>query len=189
MNDKIKIGQKLKNLRKMKNITLTKLANDTGMSYSFLSGLENDKHSITITTLQRLSDYFDVDLIYFILDNAEADVYILRNNDNNPTETEDGTMFRVLNPSTSKNLQVSHIYVPPYTPDYRRIHNHKEGEEFIWVMEGTLCLMVGSNIYKLKAGDSIFFNSSAEHAIYTENSHARFFLIVSPPYGKQFEAL
>ena len=48
----ISIGSKIRALRKVRSISLQQMAKDLGMSYSYLSGLENDKYSVSITKLQ-----------------------------------------------------------------------------------------------------------------------------------------
>ncbi|MEG1745381.1 MAG: helix-turn-helix transcriptional regulator [Ruthenibacterium sp.] len=61
----VSVGMKIRSLRKIRGISLQQLAEEMSMSYSFLSGLENGKHSISLTNLQRFASYFDVDMIYF----------------------------------------------------------------------------------------------------------------------------
>ena len=63
------IGLRLKELRKRHKLSLLELSKLTKMSYSFLSGLENGKHSITIANLQKLAEFFGVDLVYFLQEN------------------------------------------------------------------------------------------------------------------------
>jgi len=54
----IQVGKKIRRLRLARGISLQKLAEETHMSYSYLSGLENGRHSITLTNLQRLAAYW-----------------------------------------------------------------------------------------------------------------------------------
>jgi quercetin dioxygenase-like cupin family protein len=154
------------------------------MSYSYLSGLENGKHSISITNLQKLSAYFNVDLIYFLApDNGEEAIFIGKD-DRKCVTTDDGVSFKVITPGNTEKLQVTLVDLPAHSPSERRIHHHKEGEEFITVIEGKLFVLVGEKSYELEKGDSVFFKASLGHVIYTEDEPARFFLIVSPAYGK-----
>lgn len=184
VNDNVDIGKRLRNIRKIRKIPLTKLSEETGMSYSYLSGLENGKHSISITNLQKLSAYFDVDLIYFLTPDNGEDAVFIGKNEGKGTTTEDGVRFKVITPGRSEKLQVTLVDLPAYSPSERRIHHHREGEEFITVIDGKLFVMVGEETYELKEGDSVFFKASLSHVIFTEEKPAKFFLIASPPYGK-----
>lgn len=179
------IGRKLRRLRKIRQISLTKLAQETGMSYSYLSGLENGKHSITISNLQRLAEYFDIDLLNFLDTKNDDGAIFIGKEDRECFLTEDGVSFKVITSETAKKLQVTLVELPPYSPAERHIHNHGDGEEFLTVLNGKLFVMVGEDKYELQEGDAVFFNSSLEHVMYTEDKKARFFLIVSPPYGRR----
>jgi quercetin dioxygenase-like cupin family protein len=40
-----------------------------------------------------------------------------------------------------------------------------EGEEFIFIVEGTLHMQVGETVYLLKKGDSLYFSALQKHGI------------------------
>lgn len=177
----ITVGMRLRELRKKRRISLLELSRVTGMGYSFLSGLENDKHSITIANLQKLAEFFGVNLIYFLQEETEENVKITRAEDGKKFELEGGMVFQVQTPSNAKNVQVSRVYLPTYTPRNPTTHNHGEGEEVLMVLNGILYVTIGSKEYELFQGDSICFDSSYEHAIFTRKSTADLILITSPP--------
>ncbi|MEM5818548.1 MAG: helix-turn-helix domain-containing protein [Desulfitobacterium hafniense] len=183
-NDGINIGQKLRSLRKIRDISLQQLSEETGMSYSYLSGLENEKHSISIINLQRLAKYFNVDLIHF-LDNRDAETVFVRKDDEQDHVTEDGIVFNVITSKEGKNLQVSYVTLPPNSPTERNIHKHEKGQELIIAIEGKVVVMVESNKYQLNQGDLVIFDSDVEHWIYTEESGAKILIVSSPPYGRE----
>jgi len=180
----INIGQKLRSLRKIRDISLQQLSVETGMSYSYLSGLENEKYSISIVNLQRLAKYFNVDLIHF-LDNRDTGVVLVRKDDKQDHVTEDGIVFNVITSKEGKNLQVSHVTLPPNAPSERSVHKHAKGQELITVLEGEVFVMVESSKYQLCQGDLVIFDSDVEHLIYTEESGAKILIVSSPPYGRE----
>ena len=57
------VGAKIRALRRIRGLSLQQMSQETGMSYSYLSGLENSKHSVSITNLQRIAKYFGVDMV------------------------------------------------------------------------------------------------------------------------------
>ena len=61
------VGAKIRALRRIRGLSLQQMSQETGMSYSYLSGLENGKHSVSITNLQRIAKYFGVDMVYFLM--------------------------------------------------------------------------------------------------------------------------
>lgn len=181
----ITVGKKLRELRKTRKISLVELSRGTGMGYSFLSGLENDKHSITIVNLQKIADFFGVNLIHFFQLEEEYKVKITRAGDSQKYELEGGMIFEVQTPANSKNIQTSRVFLPSYTPRKPTMHSHGEGEEVLTVIKGTLFVRVGENEYELQEGDTIFFNTAYEHCMFSKKNVTEFILITSPPveYG------
>ncbi len=181
--DGINVGQKLRSLRKIRDISLQQLAEETGMSYSYLSGLENEKYSISIVNLQRLARYFGVDLIHF-LDTRDTETVLVRKSDGQNHLTADGIAFNVITSREGKNLQVSQVTLPPNAPAERNIHKHAEGQEMIITLEGSVVVMVESNRYQLGQGDLVIFDSDVEHCIFTEDAGAKILIVSSPPNGR-----
>jgi len=181
--EEVNIGLKIRNLRKMRNLSLQQVSEETGMSYSYLSGLENDKHSISIVNLQRLANYFGVDLIHF-LDNKDTDTFLMRKDDGKNQKTEDGIIFNVITSQKADYLQVSYVTLPPHSPREKNIHKHARGKELIVTIEGQALVMVEGEKYKLNEGDSVMFNSEVEHLIYTEEAGAKIIIVACPPYGR-----
>jgi len=184
VKNSINVGRKLKLLRTLRKIPLKKLAEQTGMSYSYLWGLENDKHSISVANLQRLSEFFDVDLIYFLGNRNDAKSAFIPKENIIETITEDQVSFKCITDNVNSRLQVTLINLPKDSPSERHIHHHGEGEEFITVLDGQLHVIVGEQEYELGEGDSLLFESNLDHVIFTKGKPATFFLIVTPPYGE-----
>lgn len=181
---RVSIGAKLRQLRKMRDISLQQLAEETGMSYSYLSGLENDKHSISISTLQRLADYFHVKLIHFLDDSVDPPVFLLEESGAQEV-TEDGILINLITAESAKNMKVSFITMPPNTPTARQVLKHPKGEEFISVLEGAIIFLMEGKRYTLRQGDSVFFASEREHVIFTEAQSARIIQVSTPPDGRK----
>lgn len=181
--DGINVGSKLRSLRKIRDISLQQLAEETGMSYSYLSGLENEKYSISIVNLQRLARYFNVDLIHF-LDTRDVDTIVVRKGEEQNHMTADGIAYNVITSNQGKNLQVSQVTLPPNAPSERNIHKHRKGQELIIAQEGEVIVMVESSRYQLREGDLVIFDSDVEHCIFTEETGAKILIVSSPPYGR-----
>lgn len=179
----VNIGLKIRRLRKIRNLSLQQVSEDTGMSYSYLSGLENDKHSISIVNLQRLANYFGVDMIHF-LDNKDTGTILIRKSDGQDLVTEDGIVYNVITSKKTNFMQVSYVTLPPNSPTEKNIHKHAQGQELIVVIEGEVIVTVEDEKYRLGEGDSVMFSSDVEHLIYTEERGAKILIASSPPYGR-----
>lgn len=181
------IGMKIRKLRKIRDITLEKLAEDTGMSYSYLSELENNKHSISISNLQKLAEYFDIDMIHF-LEKTERKNILIRKKERNSLVTDDGIVFQAISSEDAENMQITFVNLPPNTPKkgQRRIHKHPQGEEFITVTKGEVIVIVEEEKYVLKEGDSVIFPSNKEHVIFTREKGGELILVGAPPYERDY---
>lgn len=181
--NQLNIGLKIRKFRKIRGITLEKLAEDTGMSYSYLSELENNKHSISINNLQKLASYFNVNLIQF-LENEESTSLVIRKKDRKGFVTDDGAVFYIISAEDTKHLSVMFATLPPNNPkkEHRNIHKHPQGEEFILVTKGEVTVVVEEEKFVLKAGDSMIFQSEKEHVIYAGSKGGEVVLVGAPPY-------
>ncbi|MEF9879597.1 MAG: cupin domain-containing protein [Clostridia bacterium] len=59
----------------------------------------------------------------------------------------------------------------------KQAHSH-EGQEFDYVLEGTLKIVLGGNELYLKEGDSIYYDSGLPHAMYAIEGDCRFIAVV-----------
>ena len=113
MASDIEVGKKIRALRKIRGISLQQMANDTGMSYSYLSGLENGKHSVSITNLQRVATFFDVDMVYFLQPGGPVPRLIRKEDLLQDNSGVEDIYYRVMTPPESSHLQISYVQMPP----------------------------------------------------------------------------
>ncbi len=59
------LGNRLRELRQSRGLTLEQVASETGLSVSFLSMVERDKVSISVDNLERLARYYEVHMVHF----------------------------------------------------------------------------------------------------------------------------
>jgi quercetin dioxygenase-like cupin family protein len=70
---------------------------------------------------------------------------------------------------------------PSREPDYK-LSTH-EGEEFIYVLEGSVEINYGKDIYRINKGDSIYLDSIVEHNVHAgENHPAKILAVVYTPF-------
>ncbi len=62
---KINVGNRLRLLRRERNLSQKKLAEKTGISQSFISSIESNKQSPTVNSLERLCFFLGIDLADF----------------------------------------------------------------------------------------------------------------------------
>ena len=166
--DEESLGKNIKTLRKQKNITLQELADRTGFTKSYLSKIERSKKAPPYSTVNKIATVLEVEVSHLMSEKLEhfSDIRI------SLTKKNKGKMVETLGSSygfkyealgftkPGKNMQP---YIINVASDESSIFQH-EGEEFIYVLEGTYEFIYDGKSYIMKGGDSIYFDSGVPHS-------------------------
>lgn len=157
---RLPIGSTLKRKRKELGLTLQKLADLSGLSAPFISQIENNKTIPSMVSLAGLATALDVDISYFIT--IPQDKNIVHRVDNpNRIEMETGMDYFLLSSDLpDRKMDIITMIIPP---GFSFPVDHREGEDFLMVLEGELYAEAGNVKTTLKAGDSMHFDSQLPH--------------------------
>lgn len=163
-----RLGEKLRQLRLKKKISLVDLGKHTGLSPSMLSQLENGKLIPTLPTLTRIAMVFDVGLEYFFAEQRGAVFSIVRAGDrlkfpDNAESDNPSYFFECLAFSAHEKSMEAYVGEFPPRPTPSMPHTH-EGAEFLYVTNGSLEIRTPTETHTLAAGDSCYFDSSVPHS-------------------------
>jgi transcriptional regulator with XRE-family HTH domain len=158
----LEVGQKLRNLRKVRGLKLQDLARGTGLSASFLSMVETGKSDITLARLQRIVQFYGI-TIGSLLDGAEADRVVTRTNERSPLDSPvEGVKTELMVPDLNRRIEALLMTFEPGA-DYEGSLAH-EGEEVIFIVEGRLELILDEKErYVLNKGDTASYPSTRTH--------------------------
>lgn len=171
MEEKL-IAKKLKDIRLNKGLTLEKLAKLTGFTKGYLSQIENSNQPPPIYTLSRISNALGVDVSEFFAKTFEKipyqEITIGRHDEHNLRNREltpYGYIFEDLAPmKQGKNMEPFIVTVGfDRKIDVQKDFRH-DGEEFIYVIEGTLELFFKGESFILEKGDSVYFDADKPHS-------------------------
>ena len=164
------LGQKLKKLRLRRKVGLVDLGKHTGLSASMLSQLENGKLVPTLPTLTRIAMVFDVSLEYFFSERKQQKLFaIVRAKQrmrfpDRPDKKLPAYFFECLAFSAQdKAMQAYLAEFPARSPEQADEHFH-EGSEFLYTFDGSVGITFQNEEHVLRAGDSVYFDSSEPHA-------------------------
>ena len=165
--DRYAIGARLRELRQRKQMGLAELGRHTGLSPSLLSKIERGRMYPTLPTLLRVALVFSVDLGYFFTVGG-SDVAVVRRGGRlrfpaRPGEPAPSYHFESLDyPATERKLNTYLAEFESRPVDDVRLHRH-DGDEFLFVIAGTLGLYVEDREIVLEAEDSAYFRASRPH--------------------------
>ncbi|MBU3206744.1 XRE family transcriptional regulator [Clostridium algidicarnis] len=159
------VGKKIKELRTKNNLTLKDLSVKSGMSIGFLSQLERGLTTIAIDTLSNLGEVLGVDLSYFLSSPNQSKKPIIRSYEKEVFQINSNQFiyYNLTNDIENKELLPRYIEIlPTNSKEDVETYNH-EGEEFIYVIEGILTLVIDREQFELFPGDSAHYSSKTFH--------------------------
>lgn len=159
------VGTRIRSLRSEGNLTLQALAESTGLSSSMLSLVERGKTSPSIGTLVAISSALGVhmsDLFEEISEKFEEPV--TRVEDQPVYVTANGVRRRIAKDDNQRGAELVVNEYEPGTGSGRELLHHS-GYEYGIVLEGKLEVEVAGEVYELKPGDCISYDSMLPHKI------------------------
>ena len=175
------IGEKLRQLRQVRGLTQEELADRCELSKSFISLLERDLTSPSLDTLSDLLETLGSDLPTFFRNEDEKLVF--GSEDIFVKEDAEGMrgMIKWLIPSAQKN-QMEPILVEMAPGGETDEDDPHEGEEFGYVLAGTLRIVLGDRTERVRRDESFYFRPSAPHKLVNAGkSPCRVLWVSTPP--------
>ncbi len=175
------LGNEIRQLRKVRGITLQKLALATGKSVGFLSQVERNLTRPSVAALQDISEVLGVHIGWFFPEDVngspeEREHIVRQPNRRQLTYSKlSGTEYLGLHDHLlSANLNgelalgISRYEPGASTGDDRYAH---DGEEAGLVLAGQLELTIEERVHLLEAGDSFSFKSNLRHRYANPSTH------------------
>ncbi len=165
------IVERIKAFRLQQGLTLDQLAELSGLTKGYLSRIENSDKSPPFSTLAKLASALNTDIISFFADenggaeDVNINIDIVRSESSRKVNRRiapeayvyESLAYRM----RGKNMEPMLVVLEKDAPVTKF---HHEGEEFIYILEGTLEFRFESKTYILEPGDSAYFNSGIEHS-------------------------
>jgi transcriptional regulator with XRE-family HTH domain len=152
------IGERIKSLRTEQGMTLAGLGEKVNLSVSYLSQIERDKTTPSLSTLMDIAKVLNVGLRHFFETEAEA-AYVVRADKGPAGLAPDSPIahLRLTSEVGSSKIEAYRTILQPHTSSEQLAPF--AGEEFGFVLTGTLTIHVGDEQFVLDAGDSIHYDA------------------------------
>ena len=185
-NTKI-VGEKIKSIRETKQISLSELAERTGLAEEQIVRIENNVDIPSLAPLIKIARALGVRLGTFLDDQDEVGAVICRKKElnnytisfsNNVMNARTHMQYHSLsNSKADRHMEPFIIDIETTEETNYELSSH-EGEEFIFVMEGAVEISYGKNNYVIEAGDSIYYDSIVPHHVHGYQGQAAKILAV-----------
>lgn len=177
----MEIGSKIKRLRVRLGLTQEELAARTELTKGFISQLERDITSPSIATLMDILEALGTNVSEFFSDREEDALNVYSAEDMFIKEDEEaGVSIRWLVTNAQKNAlePILVTLVPGASTEPDDPH---EGEEFGYVLSGTISLVCGEQKRRVRRGDAFYFRPTGVHYLVNSGKTEGKVLWVSTP--------
>jgi transcriptional regulator with XRE-family HTH domain len=164
MEANVKMGEKIRNIRKTQGLSLSVLAEMIGKTSSYLSQVERGLAEPSITALREISKALKVPIFYFLIEDQKHNA-VVRKEDRKVLRFPGSDLtFELISPDLDHDIEMIEARLKPGASTLDKPLSHN-GEEVSIVVEGKMEIAIGSEIYKLNEGDSIYYNANLPHKI------------------------
>jgi transcriptional regulator with XRE-family HTH domain len=173
----LKVGEKVRELREKRGLSLQEMADRTEYSSALLSQIENHLVSPPLGALIKIAKALDVKVGAFFGEEPRAPFTIVRKQERNHVSrfaSKEGVSYGYSYESLGFDKKDRHmepflITLEPATVKSEKLSTH-EGEEFIFILEGEMETILGTHKDVLYPGDCIYYDSAIPHKVQCHRS-------------------
>ena len=152
------VGRQVRRWRAERGLTLAKVASAANLNVGYLSQIENDKASPSLTCLSALATALDVPIAWFLIDESQAPE-VTRAVDRRWREQPGGRASRI-DGRGSSDISIVEIEAKP--GHGTGIHTHP-GDEHHYVTGGRFRMTQGEHVVELGPGDYLRWDGLVPH--------------------------
>jgi len=185
------VGEKIKQIREMKKVSVEELAARSGMEIAIIQKIEQEKNVPSLAPLIKIARALGVRLGTFLDDSDNYGPVVVRSGEyhkgarftSQASEAREHlNFFSLAFDKAGRNMEPFIVDIEPGLQSDYMLSSH-EGEEFIYVLEGEVEINYGKETYTLAKGDSIYLDSIVLHNVHAANQNsARILAVVYAPF-------
>lgn len=161
-----RVGAEIRELRKARDMTITGLSRETGLSQGYLSQIERGISSPSIKALHSISRALGVTISWFFSATSTTDSalrdFVVRAENRRTLTFSSGIVDELLSPNLGRNIELLRCVFQPGAASGSEPYTHR-GEEAGIIITGSLHLWLGEQHIVLNEGDSFAFSSDIPH--------------------------
>ncbi|MGA2629382.1 MAG: cupin domain-containing protein [Terriglobia bacterium] len=172
------VGIRLRNLRLRRHLALAAVSKATGISVSFLSAVERGQMSASVGTLRKLARFYEVSILS-LFNPSDANPHRVRPAERKMLDAGEGVRMELL--AWGNTVMEPHLFRVAPGAGSGEAYAH-EGEEFLFLLRGQLDISLDDGeSFKLRPGDSFYFESSTPHRWSNPGQEETWILWVNTP--------
>ncbi|MGA2762556.1 MAG: XRE family transcriptional regulator [Spirochaetia bacterium] len=190
MTDRNNLGEKVRGIRESRSMSIEQLADRADLDAEHVRQIESGALIPSLSPLIRIARSLGVRLGTFLDDQeqvgpvicrAGAHEGVVRFSGRERPARSDLDFFSLAANKTGRHMEPFLIDIHPASAQEAQPSTH-EGEEFVYVLSGEVEIEYGKDVYLLRPGDSIYYDSIVPHHVHSAgNAEARVVGVVYAP--------
>lgn len=173
------LGDCLRATRELRGLTLEQAAELSGLSKSHLSRLESSERQPSVASLLALSDAYGVP-VGVLFGEPQGQAPLAVSPPDQPRHTSNGLSIAACSGYPGSNvIDALRLTVDPGRVAPTPVRH--PGEEWLYVLGGTLRLEYDGEVHRLTTGTAAHFNAEVPHRLGAEGSVAEVLLVAAKP--------
>jgi transcriptional regulator with XRE-family HTH domain len=180
-NESIRVGQRLREIRATRGLSIRALAELSGLNVNTLSMIENGHTSPSVNTLQQLAQSLQIPVTtLFETDHGDKKLVYQKGANRSRVTFEHGTIENLAAGMPRFGAESIIVTIEP-NADYGKKPIVHTGREFVYCIEGHVAYTVDNEKYLLEVGDSLVFEAYLPHHLKNvDASPSRILLVLCP---------
>lgn len=152
------VGLQVKRWRRERGLTLATVAERSGLNVGYLSQIENDKASPSLSCLASIGDALDVPIAWFLIEEVPAP-HVVRASERTVTQRDGGRVEHV-DGNISRDISIIEAVAQPGTRAGAHAH---AGDEHHLVLRGRWRMIQGDHVIEVGPGDYVRWDGTIPH--------------------------
>jgi len=178
-----KIGDKIRDLRKARKVTLIELSEKTGVAQATLSRIETGVMLGTVESHQAIAETLGISLgdLYSDIDSRREKIEHTQPTEQK-VEKRGKASIQVLTSSALKKKMLPTLITLESSSELSVQKEEVGVEKFVYCLKGEVEIKLDKASYKIKSKESLYFDASLPHTLKNSASKpAELFSVTSPP--------
>ncbi len=190
MSEQNRIGKKVRLIRESRKLSIEDVSERCNLSVKSIENIENGALIPGLTPLIKIARVLGTRLGTFMDDQEDVGPVVTRSmeeksvarfSDRTNAISSDLDFYSLAQNKAGRHMDPFVIDIEPSSEQEIKMSSH-EGEEFIYVLSGTIEIKYGKDVYTLNPGDSIYYDSIVAHHVHTaKNEKAKILAVVYTP--------
>lgn len=178
------LGEKIRQLRKERGLTLVEISKRTGVAQATLSRIETGTMTGTVESHEKIAEAIGVGLaeIYAGVDSRFDKTAVLKKEAVHKTSYIGKNISVELLTTESSQKKITPLLITLQGKCQTPVEQTERGvEKFLYALEGQATVKLDKDDFDLQAGDSLYFDGSIPHQILNQDSKTcSIFAAISP---------